>query len=1075
VEYTVSTSLRLNTSQFTAGLGVAAGQVKVFGRTTAGVMQAAGTSALNAGKSFAGFANNLDASMKRAGTSLSGVSTGVGVMGAGMLAGFAVAAGAALRFDKQMSEVGAVANASASELGMLRQAALDAGQATVFSASEAAQAEAELAKAGVATADILSGGLRGALDLAAAGSLGLGEAAEIAAEAMTTFGLSGSDVPRIADVIAAAANKSAADVGGLAQAMRQSGLVAAQMGLTVEDTAGALALFSQSGLKGSDAGTSLKTMLMRLNPSSAEAAGLMKQLGISFFDAQGRFIGLEGTAQVLQDRLGGLTQQQRLAAQSTIFGADAIRASNILYSAGAQGVRTWTGQVTDAGYAARLAAEKTNNLAGDLEQLRGSIETALIKAGSQATGVLREMTQSATGVVNWVGNLPAPVQSAGMAFAALGGSALLAVGVLGKIAPSISSGVQLISQLPSLLQTVALRYMYWSEAMRANIATQGVMKTTMSGLGAALTSKTFLLGVVGAAVMGAAQAFDEGKESAKKFIEQISQPGQFDATSVDSMNERLAKLRDRYDEVQARHKAQRDGILDWGSAIADVFIPVHNLEDSLLDTKGAMDALNEELEASEMAAKQWEHGISGAAGAVGISIAEAADWFQKLDLDPTKMSFPEYVSAIQEARGATLNTSPVVGELAGGLKDMASSTSDADDKLKGLKTALDAIYTGVYSIPEAVDRYRGSLNDLAEAAKAVNESGGGFIGFADNFSDEAIRMRDAIRTSMGEAGGVLEALAGQVKGGTLSIGEMRFAVESMAAQWETAATAAGLPNEEIRRGAEFLRSYPDKVAVPITTPGVKEAIADGQTLNGELATAALGADGLITVPGADGSTATIVGLNGQLYQVKQGAAGPVSVPGADGSTWQVSLVNGQLQVVKQGAHGVVTLDTSNAESKITGLQRMLGTVRATASNTYIPGISVFQGANGGVLDFAAYANGGIRAAERYANGGEHHVAQIARPGTTRIWNEPETGGEAYIPMAASKRPRALQVLNMVADRFSVAGGGGTVVHLSISAPIHAPGADSGSVRAIRRELELVIDGATDRIARNLLRRDRKIT
>jgi hypothetical protein len=328
---------------------------------------------------------------------------------------------------------------------------------------------------------------------------------------------------------------------------------------------------------------------------------------------------------------------------------------------------------------------------------------------------------------------------------------------------------------------------------------------------------------------------------------------------------------------------------------------------------------------------------------------------------------------------------------------------------------------------------------------------------------------------MGEAGGVLEALAGQVKGGTLSIGEMRFAVESMAAQWETAATAAGLPNEEIRRGAEFLRSYPDKVAVPITTPGVKEAIADGQTLNGELATAALGADGLITVPGADGSTATIVGLNGQLYQVKQGAAGPVSVPGADGSTWQVSLVNGQLQVVKQGAHGVVTLDTSNAESKITGLQRMLGTVRATASNTYIPGISVFQGANGGVLDFAAYANGGIRAAERYANGGEHHVAQIARPGTTRIWNEPETGGEAYIPMAASKRPRALQVLNMVADRFSVAGGGGTVVHLSISAPIHAPGADSGSVRAIRRELELVIDGATDRIARNLLRRDRKIT
>lgn len=109
------------------------------------------------------------------------------------------------------------------QMGKLRQAAIDAGAATVFSASQAAQAESELAKAGISTADILGGALRGSLDLAAAGSLGLARAAEISAEAMTVFKLEGRDVAHIADVLSAGANKSSADVEGLAQALQQSG------------------------------------------------------------------------------------------------------------------------------------------------------------------------------------------------------------------------------------------------------------------------------------------------------------------------------------------------------------------------------------------------------------------------------------------------------------------------------------------------------------------------------------------------------------------------------------------------------------------------------------------------------------------------------------------------------------------------------------------------------------------------------------------------------------------------------------------------------------------------------------
>jgi TP901 family phage tail tape measure protein len=88
----------------------------------------------------------------------------------------------------------------------------------------------------VSTADVLGGGLKGALDLAAAGQLSVGEASETAASAMTQFGLKGAAVPHIADLLAAGAGKAQGSVHDMGMALNQSGLVAHQFGLSVEDT-----------------------------------------------------------------------------------------------------------------------------------------------------------------------------------------------------------------------------------------------------------------------------------------------------------------------------------------------------------------------------------------------------------------------------------------------------------------------------------------------------------------------------------------------------------------------------------------------------------------------------------------------------------------------------------------------------------------------------------------------------------------------------------------------------------------------------------------------------------------------
>lgn len=355
-------------------------------------------------------------------------------MGAVLSAGLAVATKASMDFDAQMSNVQAATHETAANMALLRQAALDAGESTVFSATESAQAIEELSKAGVSTSDILGGGLAGALDLAAAGGLDVATAAGIAATSLQQFNLEGSDMSHVADLLAAGAGKAMGDVTDLSQALNQSALVAKQTGLSIEETTAGLAAFASAGLLGSDAGTSFKTMLQALNPTSAQAAALMEKYNLQAYDAQGNFVGLSEYAGRLREGLSGLSTEQQNATLKTIFGADAVRAATVLYQQGAEGIEKWTDEVNDQGYAASTAAMRLDNLKGDVEALGGAFETALIDTGSTANDTLRTMVQALTGLIGMYNDLPEPVQASVMALggaaaavALTGGAAFLAV------------------------------------------------------------------------------------------------------------------------------------------------------------------------------------------------------------------------------------------------------------------------------------------------------------------------------------------------------------------------------------------------------------------------------------------------------------------------------------------------------------------------------------------------------------------------------------------------------------------------------------------------------------------------
>ncbi|GGJ20374.1 phage tail tape measure protein [Paenarthrobacter histidinolovorans] len=352
------------------------------------------------------------------------------VMGGALLGGAVLAVKSFMEFDSAMAEVKASTHETAGNMDLLREAAINAGADTAFSAKEAAQGIDELAKAGVSTKDILGGGLKGALSLAAAGSLEVAEAAEISASALTQFKLSGDKVPHLADLLAAGAGKAQGSVHDLGMALNQTGLVAASTGLTIEETTGGLAAFASAGLIGSDAGTSMKTMLQRLTPQSKEAADKMAELGISAYDAQGNFIGLSKFSQNLKDSMRDLTPEARNAAMGVMFGSDAVRAANVLYEQGADGISKWIENVNDAGYAAVTASIKQDTLAGDLEKLGGSFDSVLIKGGGAAAEALRGIVQGAEDLIDAVGKIPAPILNAAVGIAGMAGGALLLGGAL---------------------------------------------------------------------------------------------------------------------------------------------------------------------------------------------------------------------------------------------------------------------------------------------------------------------------------------------------------------------------------------------------------------------------------------------------------------------------------------------------------------------------------------------------------------------------------------------------------------------------------------------------------------------
>lgn len=726
---------------------------------------------------------SYEAAMTRAGSTARTVASGMegtgrksaliasGMTAAGLaVAAFGVAAvKMAADFDQQMSTVQANTGATSAQMDQLRAAAIEAGASTVYSASDSADAINDLGKAGMSVTDILTGGLSGALNLAASDGMAVGDAAEYMANALSMFHLKGSQASQVADTLAAGAGKAVGNVSDFGEALNNCGAQANSFGMNVQETTGVLALFAQNGTIGAEAGTQLNSMLMKLAAPSAEASNTMKELGISAYDAQHHFVGMANFAGQLQKAEKNLTDEQRNQANATIFGSYAIKAANYLYEAGESGVNKWTKAVSESGYAAEQAAAKNNNLKGDLENLSGSMESLMISVGEGAQGPLRKMVQGLDTLVDTFSGLPSGAQQTLVVMASLAGvfgAVHKAAGNLNGstsiMANNIGLAIDPIQRVKAALSSAQTAFemfrasgmsaqeqleTFGTSAGRAELKTAG-FKAIGSGVMSLLGGPWGIaLTVAGAAL----SAFVSHQQKAKEAAEQL----QSALESGSSISETIA----------GAYQDMSSGGVKLTTWLDKAGISLTDMTSAAMGNEAALKRVNKQIK---------EIDKPGIGGTAAYAIKKALKEESKAYDDASKKA-NEKSKAAKNAVDADGKSASAAKEAANANKELGSSASDASSQIDDLVKALFGLESGNLTADQAVDQLNQKIGELSDTCKdngVVFDQSGNLL---DRFSEQGTKTRQALEDIASSAQNAAEKILKQGESTGFSSGEIERA------------------------------------------------------------------------------------------------------------------------------------------------------------------------------------------------------------------------------------------------------------------------------------------------------------
>lgn len=647
-------------------------------------------------------------------------------------------------FDKSMSQVAATLGQSMDEMngmteetttsfgefnGTLRDFAQYMGKNTAFTAGECADALNYMALAGYDAKKSMEM-LPNVLNLAAAGGMDLARASDMVTDTQTAFGITSGRTKQMVDEMAKAASTGNTSVeqlgdaflvvGALGQELN-GGLVTLKDGTQVatdgtQELETALVAMANAGIKGSEAGTHMRNMIMKLTNPTKDGREEIEKMGLSFWDARGKMLPLSDVFGQLSTEMSKMTQQEKIETISKLFNSRDLASAEAIMNAISQDWNNIGAAIQDsAGAAEKMAETQLDNLEGDLTLLNSALDGFRIKLSDAATPLLREFAQEGT---KWVGALTD-------AFDALPDSVQGAIGVIGLFAGQVGN------MLPAVGGIVTSLTQMKTAAVLAGDATGGLGGTLL----AAAPHVAAVAAAIAAVVAVAITAYNDYEELTKESRELRDASAELH-TEIDAVAASLGKLdktrdkktdadqkaKDATDAYTAAIKTQKESLEKYNQA-AEKWNEVSEFSYYIEKADNTSKAFNKDLSILGNVLNLITAGTYGAAQGIAAAAGEQENYRQAME--DSWLAHEQATAQIDAAQNEMMIYTSLAKEMTEeqkanteALYNSFSAYQASPEAVESLVTAVDAINEAYYTNTETINQ---SLRTVEEAEKSLQK------------------------------------------------------------------------------------------------------------------------------------------------------------------------------------------------------------------------------------------------------------------------------------------------------------------------------------------------------------------
>lgn len=617
---------------------------------------------------------------------------GAGAMG---VLAFGLAINKGVAFGKQMSAVKAATGAQGDEFRKLRDAAIDWGAKSQFNATEVAAAMTEMGKAGFDSAQTLDA-LPGVLDAAAASGEDMANVTGILVDTLGPFKMGAEAATHVSDALAYAANATTSSIGDMGEAMKYVAPVALKAGSSFDEINAALLVLAKNGIKGSMAGTNLRGMLTDMQAPSVLASKKMKEVGLSFRDAEGRMLPFAKNIDRLKVALGKMNAEEADKFLRDLFGVQQISAARAFLETGGEGLRNFTEKSREAdGAAKEFAATLRDNLGGDAEQLAGKLESAAITVTDDLTPALRSIIGTVGGVVDGFLEMDSGIRKVIVASAALGTTALVGLGAFGVAAGAVMSGV---GALVTVAGTAIAGVTALGTALGTLTFAASGSSTAIATMGLAMAANPLLTGVIAIGAIGAAAVaiatMGDNSDDMRMSAEQAAAA--------------VSKLNDASRELAGTNLTQKEADLQAVIATKELSAARKHLRDVQKSGKASA----EELEAAQLAVAQAELRAERASQGAAKAREDNSKTIKAMRtaLETNRQVLQEEAAIQETARAGIKRWSDAV-------KDGSVDAATGNREITRFSRALADSQERAGAAQKAIDKAAGRFRELGPAAK----------------------------------------------------------------------------------------------------------------------------------------------------------------------------------------------------------------------------------------------------------------------------------------------------------------------------------------------------------------------